>query len=268
MSDDYEHESLYQTSKHGHKCIGPCNAPGVVSLNPRTQYMLRYNNTGICPIEPFYEDEIPNGSVLIGFDECDNAEMQNNESNKKIIEHIKKCKNDFIVPKKIFRAKMFASYYYGIQTIEDGIEWLENNQEEPYRTKERVFNHFMHAYGNGMVLADGRLLKFIRTIILKNIHYIIKNIGKYFYIDDNKITLIDPNDSVFGSKNTSGENMNKYLIELYIKAKFLNESDVSKFLSKLANQKNDIIRGQKASVVIMNNIIDYITKKIMISIKG
>ena len=232
----------------GIKCIGPCyDKMSKNIINPLN--LVRYKNStvNLCPTFPFiYNDTIEN------FAPCGEPT---------------KTKQDIfsmVLPTIGISSEYFIYIYYNIKNLEDLLNWLDNNTNLPYRTKERVFNNGMVEYGNDIKIIDHRFVDHISYLLHYNLHKIYIPIREYIKVNKNNIELLNPiyidkKDRYVDNKNTI------QLIRHYIKDKFLNHEFIYKYVIKFVKYYKTNLTDKYITDILVTNMIDYIIKCINLS---
>ena len=167
-----------------------------------------------------------------------------------------------LAPTFKFSTTYFLKIYYDIGSLEEGIEWLDNNVMIPFRTRERVFNQMMTLYGDNMSIADHRIISFVRELMVRNITSISQKVSQYIDIRDDKIVLTSPDPNRDIGQDKSKVN----LINSYIKTKFLGDSEIGRFVSKFVRYGSEQIKKPNLSQALVERMIEYIIKRIEASL--
>jgi hypothetical protein len=255
MDSDVQSNNKYPKSVNGIQCIGPCYVAGSTMIHPITleEIILPYDN--FCPVDTNIITDKKTGEKIIDtFDFCNTPTVT--QKNKKILD--KELRIKILAPTFTFNSTYFLKIYYNIGSLEEGIEWLEHNSADPYKTKERVFNQIMLLYSDNMTIADHRIINFIRDIMLHNISIISKELSQYIDIREDKIVLTRPDTRQIIENGDSKQN----LIRSYIKTKFLGDSEISKFFSKFIRYGSEYLKKAQLSNILVESMIDYIVKRI------
>jgi hypothetical protein len=261
MTETNDENNKYPKSINNMQCIGPCYEGDSSIIHPSTLDELKHNKN-FCPVDVFVDiDKVTGEKTIIQADNCYIPTVTKNDTSK-ITDMLGQ---QLISPTFKFSTNYFLRIYYNIGSLEDGIEWLDKNKDSPYRTLERVFNQIMILYGDNLSVVDHKTLDFINKIMLFNLPKIFKAIVKYIEIKDNKITLILPN-----ARKTSYmlDKTHINIITSYIKEKFLGKSDVSKFVSKFIRYNPNEINKKKLSKILVKYMIDYIIKRIKLTLEN
>jgi hypothetical protein len=175
-------------------------------------------------------------------------------------------RQQLIAPTFKFSTNHFLRIYYNIGSLEEGIEWLEKNETSPYRTKERVFNQLMMLYGDNLSIADHRMVKFIREIMIYNLPLIFRAVSKYIEIRDDKIVLTLPENRQHEEGKVNKSQI--ALINSYVKTKFLGESEIGRFISKFLRYGVEYLKKPNFSKILVDNMIDYIIQRIRVTLNN
>lgn len=259
MNPESDIDIKYPKSVNNVQCIGPCYSAGSTIIHPVTLEEISLPNSNFCPVDTIIVTNPETGEKII--DTIDFCYMPTiTQKDKPILnEEIRK---KLLAPTFKFSTTYFLKIYYNIGSLEEGITWIDNNTMSPYRTRERIFNQMMLLYGDNLSIADHRLVKFIREIMIINISEIFKHISKFIDIRDDKIILIRPENRQTIDLDRSKIN----LINSYIKTKFLGDSEISRFVSKFIRYGSEHLKRANLSHVLVESMIDYIIKRIESSI--
>jgi hypothetical protein len=237
----------YPISVNAQQCIGPCYYSNTRIIHPLTLDEIAEVDHNFCPVNTFiYTDPKSGKSKLSNIDLCYVPTSRETRMDDLLRENV-------IAPQFIFSSEYFVKIYYRINNLEDLLKWLDENRMAPYRTKERVFNNSMVAYGEHLNIVDQRLVQFVNDIMLENLPKIYRHIKKYIAIENDKIKLVDP------------ETINE--IRNYIKEKFLGSDNIHQFMSKFIRYYKEDISDRHISYLLVDHMIDYITKRIKLTLE-
>ena len=242
-------KKLYPTSSiKGINCIGPCYEKLTKNIiNPSSLINYRKPTINLCPTFPY----IYNGNVG-HFAPCGEPTAG------------KQDVFSMVLPTIGISSEYFINIYYNIKNLEGLLNWLDNNTNLPYRTKERVFNNGMIEYGNDITIIDQRFVDHISYLLHYNLHKIYIPIREYIKVNKNNIELLNPiyidkKDRRIDDKNTI------QLIRQYIKDKFLNHEFIYKYVIKFVKYYKKNLTDKYITDILMTNMIDYIIKCINLS---
>jgi len=232
----------YQISLNGHKCAGPCVRPYTKILHPiNLEYMTK--DTNFCPVDKFISKN-KDGKVIINYvDEC--AVPDETHTNQL---------SELLIPQIQFHKKIFLVTYYNINSLEEGIKWIDDNETKPIKTKERIFNCCMEEYGDDLSIVDNRLIQFVKKICLTRIEEIYTHLKYYIGIDMNEVFLINPQNSKYPQNIETIP-----IIMQYISVKLITIENIQNLLNRLIN-----VNMKKANMItiIVNQFIELIIMKI------
>lgn len=247
----------YPKSKHNFQCLGPCYYPSTMIVHPTQLDIVSDFGHPFCPVEEWKSRDPKTGKELnVSTDTCLNPTESKNIINKELEMNI-------LTPYIDFTADQFLKIYYNIYSFKDGIDWLEENKDIPFLTKERVINALLYAYGQQLDIFDQRFTNFFIEYVKKTgIRNIYNKINKYIGIENGEIYLENKNLNKLESNEKCVERIN------YIVTKFLNVDDIAKFLMRyLNNNKNDWLDMRDHLNNMILKYIDYIINKIELTIK-
>lgn len=239
----------YPISVNKHQCIGPCYYKGTKIIHPKTLDEVT-NNENFCPIDTVLFEDSSGKRDITDIDYCYAPTAHKTNVDSMFTENV-------LTPQFVFSSTNFLKLYYNINSLDDLLNWLDKNKQNPYKNKERVFNNGLVAYGSDITMIDHRLIHFINDIMLENLPKLYKNIKKYIYVNDNVITL--SKDLINESKDDKEDIA---LIRKYIKDKFLGIDNVNKFMSKFIRYYKEDITNRYISELMVDHMIDYIIKRI------
>jgi hypothetical protein len=243
----------FPKSVHGQQCIGPCYFAGSKIYHPITMDEIIFKDNS-CPVNNFVYVDKNGQKKVFDHDQC----------------YIPTAKETYIddffemnilTPQAVFNSDYFIKIYYNINSLEDMFDWLSQNKNNPYKTKERVFNQAMNVYGSSINIIDHRLIDFVNDIMIQNIKKIYNHVKKYIIIKNEEVFISSIKNDDSDDSNINDNKKNKKIKIAYIKEKLLGSDNVQKFMSwftrSYLEQYND-----KISDVLVEQMIKYIIKKI------
>lgn len=167
----------YPKSKKNQQCIGPCYPPNKRILHPVTiRYVTNYNEP-FCPTEQYVDKKTGKMDVI---DACYHATAE--EESKNVVEM------STINPSLAFTCTHFLRIYYKIASFDEAMDWLENNQEAPYYTKERIINCAWNSYGESVKEPSTQLIMFYFKLAKKRwMNKMLVHLNKYLDINGDQI---------------------------------------------------------------------------------
>lgn len=249
----------YPKSTNGLQCVGPCYYSKTRIIHPLTLEELAGIPHNFCPVNTFVYTSKTGQNVFSNFDRCFVP-----TANDKDIQNDELFRESVMAPQFIFSSEFFVKIYYKINTIDDLLKWLNDSKDDPYKTKERVFNNSMVAYGKDLNIADLRLVNFINDVMMANLPKIFRHLKKYLTIENDTIKLINPKEKYVEDTEAS-ETMQAY--RNYIKEKFLGTDNVHQFMSKFLRYYKEELSNRYISDVLVNHFIDYTEKRIQLTLE-
>jgi hypothetical protein len=257
----------YPTSVNNQKCIGPCYYSNTRIIHPLTLDEIRGVEHNFCPVNTFvFTDPQTKQSRLSIIDKCVVPTARETQMDEILRDNV-------IAPQFQFSSDYFVKVYYKINNLEDLLNWLDGHKTDPFKTKERVFNNSMVVYGNQLNIVDHRMIYFINDLMIENLPKLYRHLKQYFLVNDDVITLIDPSaipPNVNDQKNdnqTKDDQIKKIpFIRSYIKEKFLGNDNIHQFMSKIIRYYKEDITDRYISNVLVNYMIDYIVKRIKLTL--
>lgn len=242
----------YPISVNKQQCIGPCYSSGVNFVHPLTlEETVRNHNT--CPVNTFLHTDKKTGKTYIeSFDDC--YIPTSTQATEEGLENI-------VTPEYNFSSEIFIKLFYKINNIQEFLTWLNDNKDELYTTRKRVFNHCMVTFGDDLTIIDQHLVSFVDLIMFKNISKINNRIKKYIVIDGDNVLLSD----TFNDKQFNKNDIN--MINQYIKDTFLGRDNIHVFLVKFIKYFKDRLTDRFLSKILVKHMIDNIIKKIKLTIE-
>jgi hypothetical protein len=245
--------TLYPTSVNGQTCVGPCYYSNTHVIHPLTLEEIEGVEHNFCPVNTFiYTNSLTGKSKSSNIDLC----------------FVPTARETIVLtPQFSFSSEYFVKVYYKINNIEDLLKWLEENREAPHKTKERVFNNSMIAYGEHLNIIDHRLVRFINDIMLEYLPKIYRHIKYYFIVDNNSqtIKLVDSKEDT--NDETSTHHISNIAVARdYIKEKFLGSDNIHQFMTKFIRYYKEDITSKNLSNLLVDHMIDYITKRIKLTL--
>lgn len=248
----------YPTSANGQQCIGPCYYSNTKIIHPITLEEISEVNHNFCPVNTFiYTNQRTGKSKLSNIDVCYVPTARETYMDDVMRDNV-------IAPQFNFTSEYFVKIYYKINNLEDLLKWLDENKNDPYRTKERVFDNSMVVYGEHLNIIDHRLVYFINSLMLAQLPRIYRHIKQYFLITNNMIKLTNQEDNSNNIHHTKEEIST---IKNYIKDKFLGIDNSHQFMSKFIRYYKSELTERHISNKLVNHMIDYIIKRINITLE-
>jgi hypothetical protein len=241
------------------QCIGPCYEAGSVIIHPVTLEEITNPDKNFCPVDNVFITNPKTGERMIEVIDFCYMPTISQKDKMALNDDLRK---KLLAPTFKFNSSYFLKIYYNIGSLEEGVEWLEKNSISPFKTRERVFNQIMFVHGDNLSIADHRIVKFIRDIMIYNLPSIFREVSKYIDIRDDKIVLTSPEKR----QNVELNKSKISLINSYIKTKFLGESEIGRFVSKFVRYGSEHLKKPDLSTTLVESTIDYIVKRIEASI--
>lgn len=244
-------EEKYPISSNNQQCIGPCYYKDTKIIHPSSLDEISNVPYNFCPVNTFvYSDPKSKKSLLKTIDKCYIP-----TANKTVID--KTLQDSIVTPTMIFSSEYFVKIYYKLNNFDDLLKWLDDNVDKPSKTKERVFDNSMIVYGSQFELIDDRLVTYVNDYFIYHISYFYNSLKKHIHYESNNFVFrLDDHNS-----------KNKEQVKEYIVKKFLGKENIFSFLSKFLRTYKNIITNKNLSQILLNHMIDYILKKIDLTIK-
>jgi len=210
--------SKYPTSKNNHQCLGPCYEPNEWSIHPIKLSHIRDTKNPYCHINDIVtKDHITGKTETQIIDDCMKA-----TSKKERDEYDSSL--DTIVPYLAFDSGQFLKIYYNLYSMNDILDWFDENKYVPYYTKRRIIDCGWKSYifTEDDILDERISNLYIEFIKKKGMTELYKKIYNYISIKDKKIYLLKNNDNI---QDKSVEKMN------YIIDKFINIQQIQKYIN-------------------------------------
>jgi hypothetical protein len=243
----------YPVSVNNFQCLGPCYNKNVSTIHPITLEVIKNKNYSFCPVNPYDEVDSETGQIINNVtDQC-----MKPTHNKNI--PVEEQTLNILTPLMDFDTKRFVKHYYKINSLNESIDWVLNNQNKPYVTLTRVLNASLHAFGKDIELIDPRFnnlfIDYIKKIGIKDLYNVLH---KYIYIGkDDKV--------LFGNakKNTLSKNDNIIERTNFIIKTFINDSDINKFINRyFEHRKKQWLSIRKPLSNMIEELSQNIIKKI------
>jgi hypothetical protein len=244
----------YPVSVKNQQCIGPCYYKGTKAIHPMTLEVIENNYHNFCPVSSFlYKDENTGKTDTYIADIC----LVPTAKETLLDDYMKQ---NVMNPKIEFSSDFFMKIYYNINTLDELLNWLESNRNNPYLTKKRVFDNGCVIHGDKINVVDQRIVMHIDDIMNYNIDKIYNDVKKFLKIDGEKV-ILSSDLSNYVTNNIDANNMKK--MKNFIKDKFLGYDNINKFMSKfLRYYKYEMTNGKITDTLVIN-MIDYIKKRIL-----
>lgn len=247
----------YPISVNNQHCVGPCYYSNTNIIHPITLDEIKGVDHNFCPVNTFvFVDPVTKKSTLSAIDRCFIPTAHKTSMDDLLRDNV-------IAPQFHFSSDYFVKIYYKINNIEDLLRWIDSHKEDPYKTRERVFNNGMVVYGDQITIIDHRLVDFVNEIMLNNLPKLYRNLSSYIVIQGDIVMLINPNDD---KKSKVDNRSNVTIIRNYIKDKFLGINNIQQFMSKFIRYYKEEITNKYVSDILVNHMIDYIIKRIKLTL--
>src|SRR5579872_2769864 len=152
--------NAYPISINNQQCVGPCYYSNTKIIHPLTLDEIKGVEHNFCPVNAFvYVDPVTKKNALSVIDRCYVPTARETPMDELLRENI-------IAPQFHFSSDYFVKIYYKINNLEDLLRWLDNHSNDPFRTRERVFNNGMVAYGDQITIIDHRMINFVNDIMI------------------------------------------------------------------------------------------------------
>jgi hypothetical protein len=242
-------KNIYQKSMNNHRCIGPCYYPKTNVIHPVNLDKYINLNYSTCPTRNYIvKNEITGKDESKSWDKCENP------THKEDIASVE----SLIILQSGFTKDFFLSNYYDINSFDDSIEWLNNNDYVFIDTKIRVINCALNVYGDNIDLFDEKFIDFFITYIKeKYITYIYKKIYKNIGSNNTDIFIINEKKNNLKYEELKIERIN------FIAEKFINKYKIRGFYQKFSMEKKYKFENYDDSLLLLLNLfIEYIKKDI------
>jgi len=275
-------KNTYPISVHNQQCVGPCYYSNTKIIHPLTLDEIKNVNHNFCPVGTFvFTDPQTKKTILSNVDRCVIPTARETQMDDILRDNV-------ISPQFYFSSDYFVRVYYKINTLEDLLNWLDHHKNNPFKTKERLFNNSMVVYGNQLNIIDHRLIQFINELMSENMSKLYRGLVHFFLIKGNDITLVDNYDNdvqtistkvilnyddddmdiISDEQKNSTKHKNIALIRSYIKDKFLGSDNIHQFMSKIIRYYKEDLTDRYISELLVNYMIEYIIKRIKLTLSA
>lgn len=246
----------YPVSINNQQCIGPCYYTGTQIIHPLTLDEISNIDYHFCPVNAFpHKDPITKKIRLEIIDKCIVPTARETQMDETLSENI-------IVPRFHFSSDYFIKVYYKIFNLEELLRWLDEHKNDPFKTKERVFNNGMAVYGDQLTIIDHRLVYFVNDVMNEYLPKIYKQLKKYIIVIDDKITLVE-----YSQERKTSNDDSLFLVRGYIKSKFLGTDNITQFMSKFVRYYKAELSDRFLSHHLVNHMVDYCIKRIKMTLE-
>jgi hypothetical protein len=277
-----KYNETYPMSANGQQCIGPCYFKNTKIIHPISLDEWTSNSKDFCPVHTFIRiDPVTKRQDVGDIDECTNptiGELQLDEY----------LQENSLLPQLNFSSDYFTKIYYKIMCLEDMLKWLEQHRSDPFKTKERVFNTSMVVYGDQLNILDNRIILFVNDLMIAYLPKLYRRLKQYIIISDNTVKLDNSNnnendedaenddadndddgDETDNIEDNEKDNTNKNIkiIVAYIKDKFLGSDNIYQFMSKIIRYYKEDMTNRYISDILVNHMIEYIIKRIKVTLE-
>jgi hypothetical protein len=239
----------FPRSINNRQCLGPCYKPDTKFIHPVYLQNIKNDflpiNDPICPTVAYEKkDDLTNIKRTLTYDTCKNPTQDKDISTQESL----------LFFQSGFTKDIFLSLYYNISSFESALEWINENENIPIETRERILNASLNLYGDNIEYLDDIFVKFYVSYIKdKFMNIIYKNIHENIGTKNNEILIV---------KNTNNNlKINELKIERinYISEKFFNHTDTKNFLMKYIRSKKILFEDYNDGLyLIYTNHLQYI----------
>lgn len=257
---DKKFSDVYPISVNSQQCIGPCYYSGTQMIHPLTLDEIKNKPYNFCPVKSFvkYDPETKKNSISI-IDKCYVPTARATTADDLTYYNV-------AAPQMHFSSDYFIKIYYKIFTIEEFLYWLDTHKNDPYRTRQRVFDNCMVVFGNKINIIDHRMIEYINEIMIHNLQKLYDALSIYINIntDDGIITLMN----IVNNKYQIYYDKDQIKIaKNYIKEKFLGIDNIQQFMSKFIRYYKEEMTDNHISNILVLHMIDYIIKRIKLTLE-
>lgn len=214
----------YKKSINNLQCLGPCYDGKTYVVHPvYLEHIGKLDDKPFCPTEPHEKyNEITNKNEQILYDYCENPTDKVDIS----------INDSAMLFQSGFTKETFLSLYYNINSFEEALEWLNNNNFLILDTKIRVINAALNVHGNNLTYFDDIFVNFY-------IDYIKEKFSKKIYKKIHQNIGIDNGNIIIVKDKNNKLDFNDYTIERinYIIENFFDINKVKKFLANILKEK-------------------------------
>ena len=258
MEQYKNNNNKYPKSTSGKQCVGPCYKKNTKIIHPMYLKIVTesLNNT-FCPVAEYTNVNKTTGKIeKYHVDEC--AEQTFKSSNPNNLNYI--TSNDLLYPFVDFNEEIFLKLFYNINKFSDSIQWIEDNKHTPMKSRQRIFDLSIDAFGNTfdiMETSDTRIVDFILLLFKTSyLNKIVVELLKYLTIDnDKKFIEIKKND-----KKETDESI--IIKTNYINKHIITLENVTNFISNYFRTEHKELRMQSHCDIITHKFIIYIIENI------
>lgn len=217
----------YPIGINGKQCIGPCYKPGTYIVHPITLDYVTSRNVPFCPVPDYeYVDPETGQKSIRRIEQCYVPTESSDQSSREIEMNI-------LLPNMDFSCERFLKIYYDIYSFESTLKWLNNNQNVPYNTKNRIMECSWNVFGNKLDYIDDQLIDFyIFTIKKYWIKSIYKKIYDLIYVNANTNTVY------LNKNNQNAEQFHIEKINFFIE-NYVNKNNMYQFLQSYIDINRD-----------------------------
>lgn len=254
MEQYKNNNNKYPKSTSGKQCVGPCYKKNTKIIHPMYLDIVSETlNEAFCPVAEWTKIDKTTGEIQINHvDVCNEQTYKSTDSinSNYLISH------DLLYPFVDFNEEIFLKLFYNISKFSDSIQWIEDNKHTPIKSRQRIFDLALDAFGNKfdiMETSDTRIVDFV-LLLIKTLYLnkIVLELLKYISIDDNKKFIeIKQND-----KKETDETL--IIKTNYVNKHIITLENVTTFLSNYFRLEYIQLRMQSQSENIVNKYIIYI----------
>jgi len=241
----------YPRSINGRQCITNCYKPKSVILHPTTLNFIN-DDQPFCAVDEYIIYDKHNNKNISKFHDICNKETTD------VQEDIMSLVN----PSLNFNSTLFLYTFYNINSFESGLDWITTYTHQNIRTKQRILELILNAYGESITIVDTRFIDVLFEIIKTfYIDEYIDRLIKYIYINDK-------NEIYIKETAQTNDEKTKVLKMDYIYNYLLNTNNLTTFCVKYFRVKN---KNWSSIIYYVNTLIsdflNYLIQKINLTLK-
>lgn len=247
------HNKKYPKSINGYKCVGPCYGKNTSIIHPIYFNTIATNkNNYFCPTNEWFYKDKSNNIQRFQIDECKIEDANKNDTSTNFVYE------NLLIPYTNFDELSFLDTYYNINTFNNALDWVTENNTSPINTRQRIFDLAYEAFKNTFDIIDfndSRIIDFfINLIKIKYLDDFSMHFFKYIEINNGEIKI--KNNTNYKSNTETQETL--IIKQNFILKYILTIENLTNFINNYFRKKQEEKNIDYPSETIINKFAIYL----------
>jgi hypothetical protein len=245
------HNKKYPKSIYGYKCVGPCYKKNTSIIHPIYFNTITTDKMDyFCPTNEWFYKNKSNNIERFQIDKCKAEDANKFDKNINY--------ENLLIPYTNFDELSFLDTYYNIDTFNNALDWITENNTTPINTRQRIFDLAYEAFKNTFDIIDfndSRIVDFfINLIKIKYLDDFSMNFFKYIMINKDEIKII--NNTNYKSDMETQESL--IIKQNFILKYILTIENLTNFINNYFRKKQEEKTIDYPSEIIINKFVIYL----------